>query len=516
MPKNLDLTDENVIKTIVGELEKSEDRDRKKDSFRSWEVYSGNQKPYVEYELQRTRPKSWDSYTVSDVSISRMVVDKLAQSYKDQPLRDVEEGVKNDRLEDIYKEADAKRQLKYLDTVTNLHKYSLMWVNFNDAYQRYQFMTLQPHEFSIVRDKDTGDLIGVILNYGNRDIVAGSNSGDGMDDLIAESQSDSSAQSKVYAMWSMENQVVVKVEETFVQTERGEEIKKSITYVPIDDNPKMRNKLGIIPFVFISKELAIDYPTKSPLAYQSIIYNALQSELLTAANIQGTGVLAIKYPTSLEGKFKSLTTGLFTALKLPQSKNPEDKPTEASYINPGPDLAGQRETYLSFLKQVLSEHGITTSTGVSGGSEAFSSALERMIANADVQNVIENNQELYTQAEIDMFDIIKVWEIFLGKNTYGEDDELGIVFTKPKVLVSDSEKLANIRTMFEMGLIEEHEKLMIFDPNLSEDKAKEKLERINSTRAEKARTFLSGNPERDLEGSRPGLEQSSREQPFES
>ena len=88
--QNLDLTDKSIVQTIVSEIEKSEERERKADSFDAWQIYSGNQKPYVETELQRTRPKSWKVYTVSDVSVAKMVCDKRAKSYKEQPKRDIE------------------------------------------------------------------------------------------------------------------------------------------------------------------------------------------------------------------------------------------------------------------------------------------------------------------------------------------------------------------------------------------------------------------------------------------
>ena len=121
--------------------------------------------------------------------------------------------------------------------------------------------------------------------------------------------------------------MIIKVESTKVVTASGEQVKKSITYVDQPENPTMVNQLGVIPFVYISSESVIDYPTTSPLAKQSVTYNALMSEALTAGNIQGTGVSVLSYPESMESKFKNLSTGLTQTVKLPQSSNPNDKPT---------------------------------------------------------------------------------------------------------------------------------------------------------------------------------------------
>jgi len=54
--------------------------------------------------------------------------------------------------------------------------------------------------------------------------------------------------------------------------------------------------------------------------------------------------------------------------------------------------------------------------------------------------------------------------------------------------VSDSETLANIEKRLSLGLMQRYEALMMIDPNLSEDQAKQKLmeidnERMNSMRA---------------------------------
>jgi len=491
--QNLDLTDKSIVQTIVSEIEKSEERERKADSFDAWQIYSGNQKPYVETELQRTRPKSWKVYTVSDVSVAKMVCDKRAKSYKEQPKRDIENNdVKLDRLEDIYKQGDAKRQLQFLDTTVNLHKYSLMWVNWREMEQKYQFMALQPYEFSVVRDKDTGELQAVILNYGNQDITANAGTGDGYDDLIAESQADSAAQSKVYAMWSKENYVVIKVEKQVLKTASGEVVKKSVDFVQQESNPSMINPIGVIPFVFCSTETAIDYPTTNPLARQSVTYNALMSEALTAANIQGTGVSILKYPDHMSNKFKNMSTGLTQTVKLPQSTKDGDPPTDFDYRSPSPALQAQNEIYTAYLKQVLAEHGITSSTGVSGDASSFSSGLHMMLANADVQSIIEMNQELFQQVEKEMFEIIKAWERFNNKTVFQEDDALDVKFKKPRMMVSDKETLENIKMMLELDMIEEHEALMMYDPNLNEQTAKEKLDRIRNTRMSRLGGFLNG------------------------
>ena len=75
---------------------------------------------------------------------------------------------------------------------------------------------------------------------------------------------------------------------------------------------------------------------------------------------------------------------------------------------------------------------------------------------------------------------------------FSPEDDLQVVYPKPKVLTSDSETLKNIKEMLDLGLIEEWEKFIKMDPNLSEQDAMDKLERIEKRREEKARKMLGG------------------------
>ena len=73
MAKNLNLLDQNIVMQLVNDVERGEERGRKKQEFRDWQIYSGNVSPYVEAEIARTRPNSHAGYTISDVSFSKPV-----------------------------------------------------------------------------------------------------------------------------------------------------------------------------------------------------------------------------------------------------------------------------------------------------------------------------------------------------------------------------------------------------------------------------------------------------------
>lgn len=513
-----DLLNTKTILRILYETEKSEDKDRRRNAFNAYQVYSGNQKIYVERELQRTRPKSYEGYTISNISVSKMITDKRAQAFSENPIRSVEGSPeKSESLQMIYEQANAMRELPFLDVVYNLNRYSLMWVNYRMQEQRFQFMTLHPYEFVLVRHKDTGEVLIVGMNYPDLEITQearslnrvgnrSSTAGDGISDLIAESQVDSAAQGETWVFWSAQQHVKVRV--SSVKDAVGK-LKKNIEYVPIEGNPNNINPLGILPFVLVTADTSVDYPTVNPLTEQSVMFNVQQSETLTAKNVHGSGIQIFKYPEKMAGRFKKMTQGQMVAVELPQSSNPDDAATEFEYQASGAQINPMMDSDAAYLQQIFHEHGIEN-VNMEGGIN-LQSGVAKVVAGANVQKIIEKNQQIYADMERKMFKIIKAWDRLLGLRMFSEEDELTVVYPKPKVTVSDEDTLRNIKMMLELGLIEEWEKFIKMDPNLSEEEAREKLARIDERRRENARSVLGGNngnnARRISEESEPGPEE---------
>lgn len=500
MAEPMDLLDKEVILTILSETSKSEDKDRRRQSFNAYQVYSGNQRVYIKRELAKTRPKSSESYTLSNISVSKMVTDKRAQAYNEDPIRSVDGNeAKTEILNDIYKEANGLRELQFHDMVFNLNKYNLMWVNYREQDTKYQFILLHPYEFILVRDKDTGELLIVGLNYPNVEMTQDARTqgpqreitgGDGIADLIAENQADGSAQGETWVFWSADQHVKIRTTSVEEIVNGMPILKKSVDYIPIVNNPTNINPLQLLPFVLTTSDTDVDYPTVNPITEQSITFNVQQSETLTAKNIHGSGIQVFEVPEKMMNRFKEQSHGQTQAIILPQSNNPDDGKTTFDYKTSGAQLGPMLESDMNYLKQILQEHGIEGVNMELGETNALS-GISKAISGSSVQKVIERNQQIYSDTEKKMFKIIKAWDTFNGTRFFSEDDDLQIVYPKPKVLVSDRETLDNIEKLLELGLIEEWEKFVKMDPNLSEKEAMEKLKRIEKRKEDKAKKVLS-------------------------
>jgi hypothetical protein len=192
---------------------------------------------------------------------------------------------------------------------------------------------------------------------------------------------------------------------------------------------------------------------------------------MTSGNMQ-IGQLVLKYPKTQ--KIDWIVSGLMTAMKLEQETKEGQPETSAEYISPSPNLEGHKESILTYMMMILDEHGMN-SNQVTKSGEKFTSGFDRLIANADVQDIVENNQDAYTRTENGVYKIIQGMNLRDGSYTF-KSNKLAVKFARPKILTSDSEKLDNLAKKKALGLWETWELILEADPNLTEEEAKAKAE----------------------------------------
>ena len=493
-----DLTDMHTINQLLSDVEGSEFIQKRKHYWKSSQVSKGDVAKYVYEEIASKRQKSKESYIVSDIYLSEIILKRIAKAYKQKPIRKVGSSEqKTLDLDFIYEEADAERQLEEFDRTYNRDRHALMWVQYREKEDRFYFMALSPYEYFVVRDKDTGELIGVVLNYPDTTITDHDKFSDSKSSILSESQADGAAESTIYVMWSKDNVVKVQVKKSNLMNGK---VSKDVTLLPIDGNPNNINKLGLLPFVYKSMDNSVDDPAINPITEQTIKFNYQHSEYLTASNVSA-GIAVLSFDESKADEFKNMNYGLTTAVELPQPSNPDKSKTEFSFVSPSTDLAGMKEACNSYLIKVLEQHGISNGAAIKEGASMFNSGIERLIADAPTQEVVTMNQKTYVKLEKEMFAIINRYLAFKRGKSFG-DDELSITFQKPKVLISDREILENIEKRINLGLMTKEEALMTLDPNLSEEEAKKKIDTINKEKQSNANGLMNGLPEAD-EDDRP-------------
>jgi hypothetical protein len=471
----INILDIATLQRIINDINSNENMERKKKEYKAELVFDGLQKNYVKERLRLMYEKTWQLYTVSDYNIFRKIVKKISKAYKENPRRVLENTDMSGTYETICQAGSLNEALRDAEKILNKHRYGLIGAYFEpiNGLNVPKFIAIPPYQYDVVKD-DYGNLECVILSYQQSEIQQFED-GDLKDQLIASMAHEEGVDQKVYSIWTAENHLLVKVMKREGDTQTRLEI------VPIPNNPNNLNPYGMLNF-YEFPVIGSNYPRNNTLADNSIELNTLLSVYYTSANMQ-IGQLVLKFPA--DKKVGSTAHGLMNVLHLPQSTDPNDPETEAQYISPAPNLSGHREAIVTMMNSILDEYNIS-SNGVVNDIEKFSSGFDRLLSNADIQDYIEEVQGIFRKAEEFIFDLMNS----ANNNMFG--DEFNVIYAKPKVLITDTEKLNNIKLAYELGVIQEHEKLMIFDPNLNENQAKEKLQMIREEKVSTSDSSFNG------------------------
>jgi hypothetical protein len=475
-----------LVEKIIKEIEMEQNLRRKRIAWDSDQIKNGNLKTYVEQRIKQMYPKTWKMYTTTDYSVLSKIVNKKSKAYNESPIRSVQgEQSATEIYQDIVKRNNLNQAMKTFDEFYNQHKHSLI-ACFMDRTEGpiassklyWKFFALAPYEYDVIKDKDGVPKV-VILSYPSS-LVSKKGKGDGYNALISEAGNYDEGDERFYSFWTDQEHVMIRV--TGSNSNKG---MLRIDFMPPAEGADGSNPYGVLPFVYAPMDFDSNYPIPSPLPAQTVELNALMSVYLTSANMQ-VGILKITRPE--KQKLAISSHSLYTAIEAPQSSRPEDGPTNVEFISPQPNMAGHKEAIQTYLMTVLDEQGLNGSQALSGNQE-FSSGLDRLISQADVQQIIEENQNLYSRVEQAIYNIVRTQMTSVGQPVL-PDEGFGIVYRKPKIMISDNEKLQNLETMKRLGLWQDYELLQMFDPNLDEDEAKEKIQMIGESRQIQASNLI--------------------------
>lgn len=477
----MNLLDESYVRDIIFDIESSQNRERREEEIKAFEVYAGELRQHVKNRLKFVYPKTYNSFTVADLNLTKKIVDKLSKAYKTSPIRELRNNAENEAYSELMKEIDASYAFQTFDMYYNLHRHACIWFNFvedDEGNERLLLRPLAPFQFSRVVNQ-YGDTEVFIVNFPQNDLYETTDT-DGRKAIIQDSQQDSSC--KRYALWSKTQHVVVRYYE-------ADENSKScrIVYEDIDGNPNNVNELGVIPAVFAQQGDNCALPILNPLAEQTIEFCHQYSVMLTGNSLQTFGHLVLKHPEDQKMP-DEIYNSLFTYSRLPQKDG--DTPTELDYLNPSPNIQGNVEVLNNYAHQIITEHLGDGSQNVKG-SDNFTSGLDRMIAMSDITNLIESNQQVYARVENDLYRVIRAF--FEAKNdTRFASNGVTVKYSKAKPIQSESEILSNIEKKIKLGLIERYEALMMLDPNMSAEDARNKIAKVKEEKMQDMSEFIGG------------------------
>lgn len=488
-----DLNKQNDLKKIIQQINTPQNIERKEDIYDGHRIMNGDMKHYVKLRLKELWPESYKYFRLYTGSVTRQLDGKLSKAYQKKPLRKLDSKEESAKYDDILTAGKFHKAAQEYDSTWNLDEYACMWVN---AIQNedpetkiitrdYTFRALNQSEFDRIVNKQTLKTEVFIVSM-PESLVLEQIEGDATLTDIQDEDEDKDNLA-FYAIWTATQHVVV------VYNKKNEKYKK----LPIAGNTKGENPIGRIPAYFGQKKGEASVPPRPSVPFADLELAACRSVLLSGCDVNALGKLIIKHP---EGQTvpKNLFDSPFTYLKLPQqNKRGDSVETSAEYINASPNIEEFRKVVNDFEGSILKEKGIGTE---SMGSQKFTSGEDRTVALKSELDIIESNQTHYCEMEEDVYDIIKSFEDAAESGMF-RSDALVCGFPKHEPIQSRSSILDEIEKEMRLGTMEPWEKHVRLNPNLTEDEAKEKEQRIQDLRRNQFRNIVNNASSNNDEGS---------------
>lgn len=500
---------------VIADIDSAENRLRKAESFKRYEALKDHTNLYVlELLLRQFSRETVDEmqYALSNISIVRKIIDKLARVYSNGVKRTLTEEESTAAVEivasHLHMNTKMKKLNKYLklfrNTIAYVHPFKVPQKGGEDKYD-LTLKVLPPHLYDAIEDPNNPEEASVFILsnyspersrlYSSNAAIAGrtgtasltlslaGNYGDGVDQTIADSPYDKDL--SCYVWWSGSYH--------FTTNAKGE------IEAYGSDQISVENPIGELPIVnfAIEQDGAFWAQGGADIADGGIRVNAILTHIVHAAVMQGYGQM---YMTGKDLP-KKVKIGPNYIIQL--EHNEGDPVPQIGFISADPPISalmGLLEMYVALL---LSTNNLSTrgfSTSLQGGSgQAAASGISLLIDKSESIEDVEDQAEVFRTKEPEIWDIIKKWhDVYKSRNalvdemqmlSMPDDVEVKLQFPAPQTILSEKDELEILQMRRDMGLNTMVELIMRDDPSLDEAGAEEKLKKILEEKMAKMDVF---------------------------
>lgn len=490
-----ELLDIGVRKAIIEEIRGSENQARKYEAYKRYMIYKDQTDAFVKEQLL----KQFDyntvqemEYGIANISVCRKIIDKLARVYNSGVRREIEGDEESSKvLQELAKEIDLQTQLRKTNRFLKLQKNVALYIKPCPIEDKWKLSVqpLNPYLYDAVEyEYDRTIPMAFILSdfeffmptYTTSDAATVDRSskpmpvselpqGNGKDEAIADSPDD--AKSGEYVWWT---------NSFHFTTDQAGEI--------ISDRSNITNPIQMLPII----NYAIDQDGQfwarggDDLIKGSVLINSLMTHYHHVGVTQGYGQFWMR------GKNlpRNIKIGPTKAI-LMEYEEGEPQP-DLGYASSSPQLADLQSLGQSYTALLLTTNNLSTSAVAAqlGQNNNAASGIAMMIDKAESREDTVDQQQVFVDNEPVIFEIIRRWlDVFgdslvdnLKKYAIPENFNLIIKFLESPVIVSESEKLANLKLRKELGIDTMVDLIMRDNPESTKEQAEEKLKEILAER----------------------------------
>jgi len=484
------LGDAALRKAIIEEINGPENQARKDESFRRHTCYKDQTSQYVVRELL----KQFDddtvremNYSISNISIGRKIIDKLGRVYSSGVQRAGRDDSETEAIEKTSKLVELNRVMKRANRYLRMHHNTIVGVlpcpvsnNGTELYE-IKVQAYQPHLYDVIEDyydREKPKFV-ILSNYkmvtpqmtsvdpakANRgaSAVVPRKTSDGKDQIIADHPNDDGANVEEYIWWSKYYH--------FTTNKAGEIISESV------DNP-----IQELPFVNFAMDQEGSYWAQGgrDIFDGAILLNCMITNAHHIGVTQGYGQFWMKG----KGLPRFIKAGVNKSILL-EVESKDDPDPQLGFASSNPklqELKAQIEMYAALLLTTNNLSTKAVSSNLSGGDN-FASGISLIIDKAESIEDVQEQRDVFYHNEPIIFELISMWEQ-VYKNSLTDpfkqamlpaDVEAQIKFNDYKPIMSEKEKLENIKLRKELGINSMIELLMQDDQSLTQKQAEEKL-----------------------------------------
>ena len=485
-----------VRRAIIEEIKGSENQARKHEAYKRYLCYKDKTKDFVVEQLLRQFDQSTVEemqYCVANISFVRKIIDKLARVYNNGVKRALigdEPGSEN--LHQLEKELDFNTYVRQANKFLKLQKNVAFYVKpcpvaQPDGSEKYTIKLdpLNPYLYDVVEDyyDRTKPLVYVLSDfdyaptlYTTKDPAYAGRAGSEIkgvnpqtnrqDDIIADDPDD--AKMKAFIWWSGQYH--------FTTDETG----------AIISGEEIVNPIGELPF----QNFAIDQDGQfwarggQDLIDGAILVNSVMTHNQHVAITQGYGQFYMR------GKNlpRNIKIGPSKAILMEYQ---EGEPTpELGFATASPQIDALRGLVESYIALLLTTNNLSTSSVSSSlsGQAAAPSGIAMVIDKAESMEDVNDQRQIFIDNEPAIWRKINKWLAVYGDAMVDGlrgvslpenfEDSFVIHFNEAPVILSEAEKLANLKARKELGLDTMLDLIMKDNPGFSVEQAEEKLKQI--------------------------------------
>lgn len=492
-------------KEIIFEIKGAENQERKREAYKRYLCYKDRTKDFVVEQLLRQFDATTVSemqYCISNISFVRKIIDKLARVYNTGVEREVEGDDKaKETIEELTKILDFNTQIRSANKFLKLQKNLAFYVKpcpvtYADGSEKYtiKLVPMNPYLYDAVEDYyDRTKPLCYILSdfdynptlYSTADaalagrtqtvIRAVDATSDKQDEKIADDPSDAKTGQIIW--WTDSYHFTTDLEGN-ITSESGD----------------LKNPIDEMPFENFAIEQDGQFWARGgdDLIDGNILLNAILTHNQHVAITQGYGQFWMKgknLPTAV-------TIGPNKVIRM-EYKEEEPEP-DLGFATANPQIDQLRGLVESYVALLLTTNNLSTSSVSSSlqGQSSAPSGIAMVIDKSESMEDVNDQRQIFVDKEPNIWRKISKWMNVYGENMTDEfkglslpegfDKKFSLDFTDAPVIVSEQEKLQNLKLRKDLGINTMVDLIMEDNPQLTQDQAEKKLQEVMADQIMKA------------------------------